>query len=327
MSRSGSDYPASDDDGYASPLARLFLQEDINFLVTNRLPRHLVTRIAGWYSRIESPLLARASIALWKLFADDLELQDALRTDFRSLHDCFVRELKPEARPIDPNADVLVSPCDAIVGAHGRVRDGMLVQAKGFPYALGDLLGDDALVDRHRDGWYVTLRLKANMYHRFHAPVDARVHRITYVSGDCWNVNPIALRRVEQLFCKNERAIVELETGIPDVALTMVPVAAILVASMRFRCLPTPLTLAHRGRTEFTCDAEFAKGEEIGHFEAGSTIVLFASGPWAFCPEVREGRTLRMGQPLMRLPAASQPPFVQPADSAGAHAPATFVEP
>ena len=87
-----------------------------------------------------------------------------------------------------------MSPCDAIVGAHGAIAGTELYQAKGFPYTLQDLLPDPALVEAHRNGRYVTLRLKSSMYHRFHAPHDGRIDKVIYVSGDTWNVNPIALQ-------------------------------------------------------------------------------------------------------------------------------------
>jgi len=96
-------------------------QEDINFLLTNRIPRRLVTRFVGWLSRIEQPLVRDVSIAVWRLFSD-LDLSEAKKTSFRSLHDCFVRELKDGARPVDPDLAVMVSPCDAIVGACGSSR-------------------------------------------------------------------------------------------------------------------------------------------------------------------------------------------------------------
>src|SRR5262245_3276836 len=186
---------------------RLFEQEDINFLLTNRIPRRLVTQFMGWFSQIEQPLVRDASIGLWRFFSG-LDLSEARKSHFRSMHDCFIRELKEGARPIAPDPDILVSPCDAIVGASGRIAGTQLFQIKGFPYALPDLLCDPELVELHRDGRYVTLRLTSNMYHRFHAPHDCRVQQVTYISGDTWNVNPIALRRVEKLFCKNERALI-----------------------------------------------------------------------------------------------------------------------
>src|SRR5262249_36013128 len=140
----------------------------------------------------------------------------------------FIRELKPGARAIDATPGLLVSPCDAIVGAFGRVRDGELIQAKGFRYTLEELVGDAGLAARHRDGTFVTLRLTSSMYHRFHAPCDCAVRRVQHIPGDVWNVNPIALRRVPRLFCRNERAVVE--TAIPGSAeaVTLVAVGAVL---------------------------------------------------------------------------------------------------
>src|ERR1700719_2377325 len=103
-----------------SDVATVFQQEDINFLLTNRIPRHLLTRFMGWFSRIEQPLVRDLSIGVWRLFSG-LDLSEARTTQFRSMHDCFIRELKPGARPIDPDPAVLVTPCDAIVGACGTV--------------------------------------------------------------------------------------------------------------------------------------------------------------------------------------------------------------
>lgn len=255
----------------------------------------------GWFSRIESPLLARLSIAVWRLFADDLRLEEATRADFRSLHDCFTRELRPGARPIDPDPDVLVSPCDAIVGASGRIQGTKVFQAKDFPYTLLDLLGDPGLAERHRDGLFVTLRLKANMYHRFHAPAPARIDRVRYLSGDTWNVNPIALKRVEKLFCKNERAV--LEFGLPDSreALTLVAVASILVASIKLHCVDDVFDLRFRGPHEMAVkDVSVSKGDELGFFQNGSTILVFASGPFELSSSIQEGVTVRVGQALLR---------------------------
>ena len=223
-----------------SELLRVLQQEDINFLLTNRIPRRLVTQFIGWFSRIEQPLVRDLSIGTWRLFSD-LDMREAKKTSFRSMHDCFVRELKDGARPIDRRPGVLVSPCDAIVGACGAIAGTRLYQAKGFPYALGELLPERDLVEAHRNGRYVTLRLTASMYHRFHAPHDCRVERVVYVSGDTWNVNPIALRRIERLFCKNERAIVSTRLAAGGHPVTLVAVAAILVASIRLRAAqPAP---------------------------------------------------------------------------------------
>jgi phosphatidylserine decarboxylase len=287
-----------------SQITRILQQEDINFLLTNRIPRRLVTRLMGWVSRIEQPLVRDLSIAIWRFFCD-LDLSDARITRFRSMHECFTRELKPGARPIDADPMVLASPCDAIVGACGGIAGTTLLQVKGFPYTLADLAGGPELTDLHGEGCYVTLRLTAGMYHRFHAPHDCRIEHVTHIWGDTWNVNPIALRRIEKLFCKNERAVLRTRLLASGHPVTLVPVAAVLVSGIRLRFLSLPLALPGHGRRALACDASFAKGDEIGWFEHGSTIIVLAPAGFTLCPNVREGERIRMGQPLMRLPVIS----------------------
>jgi phosphatidylserine decarboxylase len=276
-------------------------REDVNFVLTNRIPRRLLTKFAGWFSRIEQPLVRDISIDVWRFFSD-LDLSEASTTQFRSLHDCFTRHLKPGVRPINADPQILVSPCDAIVGAFGKIAGTDLYQIKGARYALADLLCDADLVDAHRDGRYMTLRLTSSMYHRFHAPHDCRVDHVTYIPGDTWNVNPAALRRVEKLYCKNERAILRTKLSKGGYAITLVPVGAVLVAGIRLRFVDVELCLRRRGHNGVVCNAEFKKGEEMGWFEHGSTIIVFAPDGFSFCDKVREGATIRVGQPLMRLP-------------------------
>jgi phosphatidylserine decarboxylase len=284
-----------------SRLSRFAQQEDLNFLLTNRIPRRLATQFMGRFGKIENPLVRDLSIAVWRLFADP-DLREASKPEFTSLHDCFIRELKPGARPIDPDPAVLVSPCDAIVGASGRIEGTELLQAKGFPYTLLDLLADPALVDLYRNGRYVTLRLTSSMYHRFHAPADCTVEQVTYISGDTWNTNPIAVHRVEKLFCKNERAVVRTRLRAGGQLLTLVPVASILVASIRLHFLDVLLHLDYPGPNVIACDAPFHKGEEMGWFELGSTIIVFAPEGFSLCESVKWGDVIKMGQPLLRVP-------------------------
>ncbi len=261
----------------------------------------MLTRLAGWFSRIEQPLVRDMSIGVWRFFSD-LDLSEASSTTFRSLHDCFTRQLKPGARPIDADAHVLVSPCDAIVGAHGEVNGTDLYQIKGARYALAELFRDDDLVEAHRNGRYATLRLTSSMYHRFHAPHDCRVEHVAYIPGDAWNVNPAALRRVEKLYCKNERAVLRTKLSATGHAVTLVPVGAILVAGIRLHFVDVERCLRRSGRSGVGCNAVFRKGEEMGWFEHGSTIIVFTPDGFSFCDNVREGALIRVGQPLMRLP-------------------------
>jgi len=275
------------------------LLESLGFLLTNRIPRRGATLFMGWFSPIEQPLVRAMSLRLWKTFSD-LDLSDAKKSEFRSVQDCFTRELKEGARPIAQDASTMVSPCDAIVGAFGSIANGTVLQAKGFPYTLADLLGDASLARQYEGGQYVTLRITPTMYHRFHAPHDLEVDHVTYISGDTWNVYPPALRRVERLFCRNERAVLRCRLSHSGTPLLLVPVAAVLVASIRLHCADVLLHLRYRGANEIPCHARYSKGQEMGWFQHGSTIIVLVPKGMPPCA-LREGQRIRMGEPLLRL--------------------------
>ena len=282
-------------------MLRIFEQDHFNFLLTNCIPRHSLTLFMSWFSKIEQPLIRDLSIGAWRVFAN-LDLSEAKKQKFRSMHDCFVRELKDDARPIDGRPDILVSPCDAIVGACGEIGGAEVLQIKGSSYLLHELLHDEELVEAHREGCYATLRLLSSMYHHFHAPHDCHIDQVTYISGDVWNVNPAALRRVEKLYCKNERAVIRCKLRGNDQPITLVPVAAVLVASMRFDFLDVALGLTYGGPDIFACKAGLKKGQHMGWFEQGSTIIVFAPKGFCLYEGVGNGTHLRVGEPLMRLP-------------------------
>ena len=279
-------------------LDRLLQQESLNFVLTNRLPRVALTRFMGRFSKVRQPLVRDVSIALFKFFGG-LDLSEAKKQTFDSLHDCFVRELKDGARPFDANPNVICSPSDGIVGGHGRIEGDELLQIKGMPYSLTELLGSAELAAKHQGGTYVTLRLRASMYHRFHAPTDCTVQRVTHIQGDMWNVNPIALKRVPSLYCRNDRAVIEaaLPSGL---GLTLVPVGAILVASVRLHFLGLNLHHDYRGEQVIACDAPLRRGQEMGWFEHGSTIVVLAPTGMEFVEGLTAGTVVRAGQALLR---------------------------
>lgn len=276
-------------------------QEQINFLLTNRVPRRLLTQWMGWFSRIENPWLTKIAIFIWRLFADDLDLSEAKNTDYQSLRDCFIRELKPGARPVNSDPNIVSSPCDAIIGACGKIEGTTVFQAKDFPYELSDLIPEQYVREKYRDGSFVTLRLKSSMYHRFHAPLDCHVKKINYISGDTWNVNPITLKRIEKLFCKNERAVIDLAVDREEHAMCLVPVAAILVASMKFECVEEDLDLQYQGPNHIVCNAHYKKGDEMGYFQHGSTIIVFANKGFSLYDHLKTGEPIKMGEALMRI--------------------------
>ncbi len=277
----------------------------VNFWMTNPIPRRTLTRWFGRFSRIEQAWVRSVAMAVWHA-TSDLDLSDAKQSSFRSVHDCFTRELVPGARTIDPDPATVTSPCDAIIGACGAICDTRAFQAKGSMYRLDELLASADLAERYRDGCYATLRLTPSMYHRFHAPSDCRIRRITYVTGDLWNVNPPTLARVDRVYCRNERAVIEADLEDGGRALAIVPVAAILVASIRLLFVDVRLHLRCPGPNIINCDERLRKGEQMGWFEHGSTIILLAPRGFTLVPGIVPGQRIRMGAALLRRPADAQ---------------------
>ena len=173
---------------------------------------------------------------------------------------------------------------------------------KGSPYTLHELVRAPELVAHYRHGTYVTLRLTAGMYHRFHAPHDGQVEQVMHIPGDAWNVNPAALKRIDRLYCRNERAVLALQLDGDQRPVTLVAVAAVLVAGIRLRFLDLPFERNSDRATLMPCTARFQKGDELGWFEHGSTILVLAPPGYRLCDNVADGRLIRMGQPLLLCP-------------------------
>jgi phosphatidylserine decarboxylase len=283
-------------------IARISGHERLNFLFTNCFPRRLATRFVGWLAGIEQPLVRDLSIGIWRLFCNP-DLGEAKKQEFTSLRDCFTRELKKGARPIDEDPDILISPCDAIVGACGLIAGADLVQVKGSSYPLEELLRDDDLAESYRGGCYATLRLTAAMYHRFHAPHDCVVEGVAHIWGDVWNVNPSTLARVKKLFCRNERAVIQTRLAATGQRVTLVPVAAVLVAGIRLRFLDLVVAPRQSAPPPGFREIPFRKGEEMGWFEHGSTIIVLAPNGMTLADGIRSAMNIRMGDALMRLAA------------------------
>ena len=272
------------------------------------LPKNAMSRALGWLvsRRLPRPL-QRLELELFVRLAgvDVRELARPLDA-FASLQAFFTRELAPGARPLEGGEDVLVSPCDGAWGVSGRVEDGTILQVKGRPYRVSDLLGSELLANAYEGGAFATLYLSPRDYHRFHTPAAGRITRLVYRPGSLWPVNAIGLLGIDALFARNERicAWLELaggELGRPVAAIAMVAVGATMVGSVRlsFDGLRTNRPQAEAVDRELgSMGPKFARGEEWGHFEFGSTIVLLIPpGLYRLDPKP-VGTRLRLGQAI-----------------------------
>ncbi len=272
------------------------------------LPRNSISRAAGRFAAVRWPgPLMRAGIRLFaRAFGVDLdEVRDPLES-FGSLQEFFTRALREGARPIDPASEALVSPCDGAFGESGIVRGGQVLQLKGRPYGLRELLGSEADAASFEGGAYATLYLSPRDYHRFHSPCALRVERLRYLPGTLWPVNRIGLEGVDALFAQNERICAFMRTPRGDAVLCLVAVGATMVGKVRveFDSLETNLPGARATERSYPDGIPLDKGAEWGRFEFGSTLVLLAK-PGAVELEIRApGTPVRLGERIGRLALA-----------------------
>ncbi len=291
------------------------------------LPKNAMSRAMGWLAsrRLPGPL-QRLELALFVRLAgvDASELARPLG-EFDSLQQFFTRALAPGTRPIEGGEDVLVSPCDGAWGASGRIDRGRLLQVKGRPYRVAELLGSEVLANACEGGEFATLYLSPRDYHRFHTPAAGRITRLVYRPGALWPVNAIGLLGIDGIFARNERIAAWLEVAGEGRGLAMVAVGATMVGSVRlaFDALRTNRPGARAEDRELgALGPKLARGEEWGHFEFGSTIVLLIPPGLYRLDRKPVGTPLRLGQAIgRRIPLAvsrdfptSQPSVAEPPD-------------
>ena len=248
------------------------------------LPKNGLSRLAGRVASLRLPgPVQRAEIRLFaRLAGVNLEeARDPIDT-YSSLQLFFTRALRDGARPIEGDSMSLVAPCDGAWGAAGRIDAGTLIQVKGRTYPVAEFLGDAELAERYEGGWFATFYLSPRDYHRFHTPTAGRMVRIDYHPGSLWPVNAIGLRGIDRLFACNERICAYLDTdqgdgGTSAQPIVLVAVGATMVGSVRltFDDLRTNVNAGRVERREFADPApKFVRGEQWGHFEFGSTIIM-----------------------------------------------------
>lgn len=243
------------------------------------LPKHLLSRVIYAVARARNPALKntllRAFLAGYRV--DMTEAEQSNPYDYPSFNAFFTRALKPGARPIAADPNLIVSPVDGTVSQCGHLQDDSIVQAKGHRYSLLELLGGDReAAEAYRGGSFACLYLAPYNYHRIHLPCGGTLRGNLYVPGDLFSVNAATVRAVPRVFARNERLICDFETRIGRMAVILV--GALFVGSIEtVHCgevNPPPRARKRPIVIEQGVGREFAKGEELGRFNMGSTVVL-----------------------------------------------------
>jgi len=266
------------------------------------LPKSLLSRLAGVLadSKLPSPLL-RSFLKLYSQFYK-VRLDEVAKplSQMENFTQFFTRELKDGARKIHPEANGVVSPVDGKIAEFGPIADGLLTQTKGVYYSLVDLVGE-AMAKEFESGYFLTIYLSPADYHRIHAPVAGTVSRFSYFSGQLWPVNEIGVRHVAGLFAVNERLVTPMESDAGLVAVIKVGATVVGKITAAYTDVVSNQGTSTVLNLPISPSRAFEKGEEIGQFQLGSTVILLFQKNRFTPVDLAPGKALQMGQLIGRV--------------------------
>lgn len=267
------------------------------------LPQHFLSRLVGRLAGCRVRWVKNAFIR-WFAARYRVDMAQALETDplaYEDFNAFFTRALKPGARPIEGDEPAVICPADGAVNQVGRIEDGQLLQAKGKRFSLQALLGGDAaLAAEFVGGDFVTVYLSPRDYHRVHMPVAGTLREMVYVPGQLFSVNGVTANHVDGLFARNERAVCVFDTERGPMALVLV--GAMIVAGIDTvwagQVAPGgsgPVRQSYEGSEPVS----LARGEEMGRFRLGSTVVaVFGPDQVRWLEPLAADDSVRMGEVL-----------------------------
>ncbi len=281
----------------ARPPRMLDARKTRRVLSFNR-PSALAGRLADL--PLPKPLLNAAIRAYAKAFAVNLDEARRPIGEYRSMGDFFTRELRDGVRTVHPGSDLLTSPADGHLHNYGPVTDGCIPQVKGHDYSVAELLHDDAMAARFDQGTFATIYLSPRDYHRVHSPLAGQVTQASYIPGALYSVSPFMVNNLAHIFTTNERIPVYLETDHGLVAVVLVGATIVGRITLTFSHLTTNNPRNPEETAHFEPPVPIRKGDELGAFCLGSTVVLLMEKEWK--PQMlAEGMPVRMGAPLFKI--------------------------
>ena len=296
------------------------MKDRLFVLLQYPLPHHFLSRLVMLLTRVEFGPLKNWMISFF-VRRFDINIEEAAKTSlsaYPSFNSFFTRALRPGVRPIVTGEREIACPVDGTVSQAGAIEAGRIYQAKGHDYTLASLLGGDTkLATEFANGSFATIYLSPRDYHRIHMPDAGRLRRVLYVPGRLFSVNTTTARQVPGLFARNERMVCIFDTAHGPMA--VIPVGALFVGSMETVWGSPPAWINLHGHNkphrhpgvkyaDYTLHPDpitLARGEEMGRFNMGSTVILlFAENAMRLDSAMREGEPVRLGQLLGEWNAA-----------------------
>lgn len=268
------------------------------------LPKGFISRILGILARVQLPGFLIAYIidrycGLYKVNCDEFLFPDG---GFKSIDQFFTRKLKPGVHKIDREKNSVLSPVDARIDQFGKITRGRIIQAKGMDYGVNDLV-PSAMAENFRDGLFITLYLSPADYHRIHSPVSGKITGYFNIPGKLFPVKELLVNGISGLFSGNERILSYIETGIGHIAVCKIGAMNVGRISLAYDNVISNKFFRKRKEFFYSKNEQplIKKGDEIGVFHLGSTVILlFQKGMLEF-GKIRTGQKVRVGQRIAAL--------------------------
>jgi phosphatidylserine decarboxylase len=269
------------------------------------MPHHAISRVVYLVTRLRGPQV-KPMIA-WFVKKYGVDMSDAKESEigyYQTFNEFFTRPLKQGIRPIAPGDNTLACPCDGKVSQAGPVRSGAIMQAKGRAYSALELLGGDtAMAAEFADGRFATIYLAPHDYHRIHMPLNANLVRMIHVPGRLFSVAEWTVEEIPRLFARNERLVCYFETAAGP--MVMVLVGAINVSAIETVWNGQVVPPRAKKISEFDYShtrKTIEKGDEMGRFNMGSTVILLTGKNVEWLPHIKNGQKVKMGQLIGHFP-------------------------
>ncbi len=271
-----------------------------NLLLFKILPKNIFSRIIGFFERLPLPLFILNKLI--KVYIKAFNVKDEYiipEKGFRSFDDFFTRELIPGARKIDKDKNVIVSPVDARIDQFGEIDGSQLIQAKGMHYRLEELIPSDYAV-HFVNGSFITMYLSPSDYHRIHSPVDGSINGYFLIPGTLFTVQEYMVRSLPNLFIHNERVITYLESEHGLVALCKVGAFNVGRISLSYDDIISNKTFQWKKEKIYSQENKIMvhKGDELGMFHLGSTVILLFQKDKITFSNVNTGKKVYLGEKI-----------------------------
>jgi len=269
------------------------------------IPHHAVSRVVYLVTRLRGPQV-KPMIA-WFVKSYGVDMNDAVESEigyYQTFNEFFTRPLKQDVRPIAPGDNTLACPCDGKVSQAGPVRSGAILQAKGRAYSVLELVGgDNSMAAEFADGRFATIYLAPHDYHRIHMPLDANLVRMIHVPGRLFSVAEWTVEEIPRLFARNERLVCYFETAAGPLAMVLVGAINVSAIETVWSGLVVPPRAKKIGEFDYSHTRKtIKKGDEMGRFNMGSTVILLTGNNVEWLPHIKNGQKVKMGQLIGHFP-------------------------